>query len=209
MQKKRCKHTYCIDRRRIDAVHSHLTKYPICYFGHNMKKIQKYSRIKTKMTIGIIFGKKNNSRNPPMAIWMERESVRRAQQSALKMEDRHGCQRKAGKTTTGHYTHTPQPFSTKQSRKTCALTSLQSKRNKNELFRSITVTQEALKVHQSWDTSAIKSPAKLNALPFPRFIRHLKLLPSSESLAFDWRSLHLPRAQVMHESPTPSILNTY
>ncbi len=42
-----------------------------------------------------------------MAIWMERESERRAQQSALKMEDRHGCQCKAGKTTTGS-THTPQ-----------------------------------------------------------------------------------------------------
>lgn len=59
---------YCIDRRRIVAVHSHLTKYPICYFGHNMKKIKKYSRIETKIIIGIIFGKKKNSSNPPMAI---------------------------------------------------------------------------------------------------------------------------------------------
>lgn len=58
----------------------------------------------------MIFEKKNNSSNPPMAIWMERErgreSMRRAQQSALKMEDRHGCQCKAGKTTTSHYAHT-------------------------------------------------------------------------------------------------------
>lgn len=30
-----------------------------------------------------------------------------------------------------------------------------------------------------------ESPARLYTLPFPRFIRHLKLLPSSESLAFD------------------------
>lgn len=50
--------------------------------------------------------------------------------------------------------------------------------------------------------------------PFPRLSRHLELLPSSESFAFDWRYFHLHHTQVIF-SPTPFIMfkctfiNTY
>ena len=40
---------------------------------------------------------------------------------------------------------------------------------------------------------------------FPRLSRHLELLPSSESFAFDGRYFHLPYTQVMI-SPTPFLL---
>lgn len=60
----------------------------------------------------------------------------------------------------------------------------------------------------AWFHEKEKGWRKPNELfPFPRLIRHLELLPSSESFAFDWRYFHLPHTQVMSQSPTPFILN--
>lgn len=157
------------------------------------------------MKTGIIFEKKNSCYNPRMAIWIERESER----SPAERTKNGGPQWlpvQAGKTTTGHSTHAAQGFRRNKSHKIYALTPAYSETQNKERICAIIKSLEGFKVHQSWETSPIESPARLNALPFPRFIRHLKLLPSSESLAFDWRSLHLPRTQVMHPSPTPFIL---
>lgn len=63
---------------------------------------------------------------------------------------------------------------------------------------------QAVSVEKQTGETVRRSPM----FPFPRLSRHLELLPSSESFAFDWRYFHLHQTQVIF-SPTPFIMLNY
>lgn len=69
---KQCKHTYSIDRRRIEALHSHLTKNAICNFGPRKKKNTNIPQFGWKWKPEKYSERKNSCCNPRMAIWIER-----------------------------------------------------------------------------------------------------------------------------------------
>lgn len=93
-----------------------------------------------------------------------------AAHSALKMEDRHGCQREAHKTTT--------PLKliispTRENQK--AITPRKGPQNSYSVLEQVSAESKTnAEVNESWRRSGVE---ELNSFPFSGRIRHLQLLP--------------------------------
>lgn len=117
--------------------------------------------------------------------------------STLKMEARHGCQSPVWKTTTSTPLAQTAPTTRQNTaRKTSQNAKISAKTPIALTHPSSFHQNQAVSVEKQARETVWRKPMA----PFPRLSRHLELLPSSESFAFDWRYFHLPHTQVMSKS---------
>lgn len=116
--------------------------------------------------------------------------------STLKMEARHGCRSPVWKTTTSTTQHSRLASAQKSARKRHKMPKYTQKQRSDDLMRQLGHIFKQFRSKKRTNENVWRKPIAA----FPRLSRHLELLPSSESFAFDWRYFHLHHTQVMWKS---------